>query len=185
MKIIGICGSPRKGGNTEILIKEALKGAEEEGCKTEFIPLADKNIKHCIGCSKEECQEICKIKDDMQEFYKLLPKVDGIIIGTPVYFASPSGLMKNFVDRCRCLLRPTKKLAGKVGGIIVVGASAGHALTELILCDFLSWHDVILPGRAYAEGFARKKGEILNRKEDLEAARKLGRKIARFCKKIQ
>ena len=57
MKIVGISGSPRKGGNTEILIKEALKGAEEEGCDTEFISLAGKDIKHCLGCPIDECKE--------------------------------------------------------------------------------------------------------------------------------
>jgi len=187
MKIVGISGSPRKNGNTEILVKEALKGVEEEGLKTEFISLAGKNINYCLGCPKSECKEgVCKIKDDMQEFYELLPKVDGIILGSPVYYTGPTGLIKNFIDRLRCLIRPTKKLKGKVGGVIVVGGRSGHSITEFILLDSMCGsHEMILPGGVCMECFAKKLGEVGKNKKTLEDARELGKKLAKFCKELE
>ena len=71
MKIIGICGSPRHGGNTEFMLKEALKATKEKGAKTELIFLADKDIKHCEGCTPK-CEDLCKIEDDMKQI--VLPR---------------------------------------------------------------------------------------------------------------
>ena len=86
MKIIGIVASARKGGNTEIMVKEALKTAKEAGADTELFLIAGKDIKGCDGC--RSCQQTgnCRINDDMQPLYKLMLAADGIIFGTPVYF---------------------------------------------------------------------------------------------------
>ena len=83
MKVLGIVCSPRKGGNTEILVREALEGAGEVGGETELILVADKNIAPCDAC--DTCREtgVCRIKDDMQPIYQQLDQADGIILGTP------------------------------------------------------------------------------------------------------
>lgn len=181
MKVIAICGSPRKNGNTEILLKEVLKGAQKEGAGTELIQLAGKNIKYCLGC--DNCRYPCKIKGDMDKIYKKMIEADVIIVGSPIYYCTVSGLLKNFMDRCACLLHPKPKLKDKVGGAVTVsGHFVGNAEGEQVIWDFLNWQGIILPGRCTAEGFAKKKGEILKKKNELKSARELGEKLAGFCK---
>ncbi len=181
MLVVGVCGSPRKEGNTEIMLREALKGAKEEGAETELIQLAGKHIEYCLGC--DDCSYPCKIRDDMDEIYKILIKADIIIIGSPIYFCTISGLIKNFMDRCDCLLHPEHKLKDKVGGgITVSGYFVGNVEGLYTIWDFFNWEDMIMPGRCSAEGFARKKGEILKRPEDLKEAKELGKRLVIFYK---
>lgn len=179
MKVIAICGSPRRNGNTEIMLKETLKGAQKEGVKTDLIQLSGKNIKYCLGC--DGCKYPCRIRDDMDKIYKKMIGADIIIIGSPVYYCNVSGLLKNFMDRCTCLTHPELKLKGKVGGAITVsGYFAGNAETEYHIWDFLNWQGMTLPGRCTAEGFAKKKGEILRKKDNLKSARELGKRLSDF-----
>ncbi len=184
IKVIAICGSPRKNGNTEIMLKEALNGAERKGAKTELIQLSGKNIKHCLGC--DDCNFPCRIKDDMGKIYEKMINVDVIIIGSPVYYCNVSGLLKNFMDRCTCLTHPELRLKGKIGGAITVsGYFAGNAEAEYHIWDFLNWQGITLPGRCTAEGYAIKKGEILKKKGNLKSARELGERLVNFVKETK
>lgn len=181
MELITICGSSRKNGNTEIMLKEVLKGARKEGAETELIQLTGKNIKYCLGC--DDCRFPCKIKDDMDEIYKKMIEADVIIIGSPIYYCTISGLLKNFLDRCTCLLHPELKLKDKIGGAVTVsGYFVGNAEGEQVIWDFFNWQGMILPGKCTAEGFAKKKREILKRESDLKSARELGERLVNFCK---
>jgi multimeric flavodoxin WrbA len=85
MKILGICGSPRK-GNTEFLLRKALKAAREKGAETELILLREKRVEHCDGCSKCEKTGECHIRDDMQEIYNKLEDADAIVLASPNYY---------------------------------------------------------------------------------------------------
>ncbi len=121
MKIIAICGSPRK-GNTEFILKRILTKLEEQGHQVRLILLREKKIKFCDGCLS--CNETgkCKLRDDMQTIYPRLEESDLIIFGSPNYFSNVSGMMKNFFDR----LLPFyygKKLKDKKAVAAVVGAS--------------------------------------------------------------
>jgi multimeric flavodoxin WrbA len=103
MKVVGICGSPRK-GNTEWMLRKLLEGVAKEGADTELILLREKDIKGCDGCLACEVrgkqrQGICTIQDDMQQIYPKLVEADALAFGTPVYFEMLSGLLKNFMDR--------------------------------------------------------------------------------------
>ncbi len=102
MKILGISGSPRKGGNTSFLVGEALNAARDNGMDTRLIHLCDYNISDCIGC--EGCKETfsCVIKDDMQKIYPLLAEADAIVLGSPTYFYDVTAITKAFLDRCYC-----------------------------------------------------------------------------------
>lgn len=185
MKVIAICGSPRKNGNTEIMLKEMLKGAQNKGAKTELIRLAGKYIKCCVGClgEKNDCYYPCRIKDDLGKIYEKMISADIIVLGTPIYYCNVSGLLKNFMDRCVCLDHPDLKLKDKIGGMITVsGFFAGNAEAEYHMWDFMNWHGMIMPGRCTAEGYALKKGEILRRQDYLKAARELGERLADFYK---
>ena len=99
MKIIGIVGSSRMGGNTEILTKIALEEAQNEGVETELITLADKEIKPCDACLSCRKTGECHIKDDLPPILEKMLAADGIILATPVYFGSASPQIKALIDR--------------------------------------------------------------------------------------
>ena len=133
MKVVGVCGSPRK-GNTEWMLTKLLEEAAKTGAETELILLREKDIKGCDGCLSCEAggkqrKGICAIHDDMQEIYPKLVEADGLALGTPVYFEMLSGLLKNFMDRtCPIWLR----LEGKrVVGIAVAEEGIGKAIENL------------------------------------------------------
>ena len=133
MKVIGICGSPRK-GNTEWMLRKLLEAIAAHGVETELILLREKDIKTCDGCLSCEAggksrKGVCSIKDDMQGIYPKLLQADALVFGTPVYFEMLSGLLKNFMDRT-CPIWP--KLESKpVAGIAVAEEGIGKAIDNL------------------------------------------------------
>lgn len=130
--VLGINGSAKKDGNTAKLLKKVLDYAKEEGAKTEILHLIEKNIKPCISCcfSKEDCTYPCKVKDDMQGIFEKLKKADCIIFGSPTYWYSMSGLMKNFIDRLTAQdTLETPILDGKVAGFVSTAYMDGSAQT--------------------------------------------------------
>ena len=86
MKILGLSLSPRKEGNTAILLQEALKGAEAEGVKTELISVAGKDLRGCDGCNTCFTRGKCHLKDDMSSLHEKMIAAEGIVFGTPIYF---------------------------------------------------------------------------------------------------
>jgi multimeric flavodoxin WrbA len=133
MKIVGICGSPRK-GNTEWMLQKLLEEVARSGIETELIRLREIEIKGCDGCLScevegQERRGICRIKDGMQQIYPKLIEADSLALGTPVYFELLSGLLKNFIDRT-CPIWP--KLKGKpIVGIAVAEEGIGKAVENL------------------------------------------------------
>ena len=102
MKVLAINGSPRgENGNTEVLLRQFLKGCAEEGAEIETIYLKDKNIKHCSGCFTcwTKTPGKCIHKDDMEELLEKLKEADIIVYATPLYVYTVTGLMKDFMDR--------------------------------------------------------------------------------------
>ena len=100
VKVVGLVGSPRKNGNTELLINEALKGASNAGAETEVFRLANMNINPCNACVYCKSNEgKCALDDDMQILYDRLKHSDAFIFGSPVYMGSMSAQSKLFVDR--------------------------------------------------------------------------------------
>jgi multimeric flavodoxin WrbA len=158
MKIIGILGSPRKGGNTEILLDVALKEAQKNGVLISKIPLREKEIAPCNGCLKCEQTGKCVIKDDMQDIYKEMLESEGIIWATPVYFWSMSGQTKAAIDRTIALTFPKLQLANKIGGLIIVAGGRGCMNTANIFHMYFSYNHMFFA--EFASGYARGKGEI-------------------------
>jgi multimeric flavodoxin WrbA len=99
MKILGILGSPRVGGNSDILLDQALAGAKESGAEVEKIALCRKKISGCLAC--EKCNEtgLCAIKDDMPEIHQKILESDAILHSVPVYFWAMTAQMKAYLDR--------------------------------------------------------------------------------------
>lgn len=106
MKVLAFNSSPRKGGNTDVLMDEALRGAREAGAQTEKYMLQKLNIKYCIGCRK--CKEpgykkICSLKDDMSDFiYHKILDADVIVLGLPIYTGREPAQLATFFDRLDC-----------------------------------------------------------------------------------
>jgi len=175
--VAGVSGSPRKKGNTSLMVQKALKGAGRiDVVRTEFIDLAGMNIQNCLGC--ETCRKkesLCvAIKDDMEKIYPKLLSCDALILGSPVYFGDVSGLMKAFIDRTTCLGgTPAKELEysmkWKLGGGIAVGGArhGGQEFTLKTLHNFFLIHGMLvvsgIPSSGYwgAAGWASGRGEVL------------------------
>jgi multimeric flavodoxin WrbA len=101
LKIIGIFGSPRRDGNSDILLNSALKGAESNGAVVEKIVIRDFQIAPCNSCGGCWEKGVCVIDDDMQKMYSKLVYADGIIVASPIYFMGVSAQLKAFIDRCQ------------------------------------------------------------------------------------
>lgn len=140
MRVLGVVGSPRKEGNTDILVDEALRGAREAGRETEKVFLNDLRISPCQSVCTEYCEKTgdCKIKDDMSPIYNTLYDSDPVILGTPVYWYGPSAQLKAFVDRWYAFSHP--KYVGRMRGktLILIAAfeesnsSAADGLVTMI-----------------------------------------------------
>jgi len=121
MKIIGVCGSPRKQA-TEHVLNKALEMLKEAGFETEFFTVRGKKIGFCTHCDHCLKHKECNIKDDMQQLYSLLKQAKGIVIATPVYNGGISAQTKTIMDRCRALLAENPKVfRNKVGMAIAIG----------------------------------------------------------------
>ena len=157
MKILGIVCSPRKGGNTEILVKEALASAREAGAQTELVSVIGKNIAPCDACSSCGKTGVCHIQDDMQSIYQQLEAADAIIFGSPVYFGTVSAQAKTIMDRTFSLVM-NRRLKGKVAAPILAARRVGAGQTRNLLYGFFMAHGM-LPVRG-AIGYGREKGEV-------------------------
>ncbi len=187
MKILGIVGSPRKGGNTEILVEEALAAAREAGAQTEIILLADKNIAGCDGCGSCGETGACKIKDDMQNIYPQLEAADAVVFGTPVYFGGVTSQAKALIDRTYVFL-PKRRLKGKVVAPIVALRRVGGRQTRTLLFDFFINQGMVVTRGAI--GYGRQKGEVrqgvggTQGLSALEEARNAGKEVVQMLQRL-
>jgi len=149
VKILGVSGSPRKGRNTDFLVKSALDAAAKVGdVETEFVSLADYNIAPCNGCNHCLKEDKCPIEDDMQVLAEKLLEADGIILGSPVYYMTVSGILKNLMDRSRYLRMVKLKLKDKVGGAIAVAGlrNGGQEFTIATIHNYFLGMGMIVVG---------------------------------------
>jgi len=175
MKIVGIMGSPRKHGNTEILLDIGLKEARNEGATVSKICLREKSISPCIGCLKCTQTGICTIKDDMQEIYREMLDSDGIIWASPVYFWSVSSQTKVVIDRTYALAFPRLQLASKVGALIVVAANRGCMSAANIFNMYFNYNHMFSADFAY--GYAAEKGEIKKNRVAVRMVQEMARQV--------
>ncbi len=125
MKLLAVSCSPRKNGNTVLLLETALDAARKEGAETELFTVAGKTIQPCDGCWACVKTGKCHIKDDMTALYDKLVEADGIIFGTPIYFWGMTAQAKAVIDRSIALNHAEKNLANRVCGAVVVAGSLG------------------------------------------------------------
>ena len=187
MKVLGIVGSPRKGGNTELLVSEALTAAAEGGLESELIRLRDYDIRGCDGCQACRTLKHCAIKDDFQPVFEKMLAADAIIVGSPVYFSSPTPEILALLHRAgyvsQAIGRPFER---KVGGPIVVARRAGQNFTFAQLLFFFLHQGMIVPGSTYWNiGIGRGPGDVANDEEGVQTVRNFGKNVAWLVQKLQ
>ncbi len=186
MKVLGILGSPRRGGNTEILLDEALRGASDHGGSCEKIVLRELKISPCLEIYKCTEAGICAIKDDMQTLFPKIVHAERLIFASPVFFYNVSGLAKAMIDRCQSLWvkkdilkLPVSPIADRRGALISVVAVSLKKLFDgmrLTLKYFFDAIDITYSDELLVRG-ADAKAEVREQPEALEAAYELGRRL--------
>jgi multimeric flavodoxin WrbA len=183
MKVVGIVGSPRQGGNTETLTRIALEEIQKEGLETELISLAGKKIEPCDGCRSCSKTGKCHIKDDFDSIFLKMKEADGIILATPVYYGAATPQITSLISRFYSTRG--KPLKNKVGGPIVVARRAGHNFTFAQLMFFFMISEMIVPGSSYWNvAFGRSKGDVLKDEEGINTIKNFGHNLAWLLKKI-
>jgi multimeric flavodoxin WrbA len=115
VKVLGINGSPRIGGNTDILLDKVLEGAESKNAETEKIILNKLKFVPCQECEGMKDDGECIIHDDMHELYKKIKEADALVLASPVFFGSLSAQTKMMIDRFQCVWRLKYMLNGDTG----------------------------------------------------------------------
>ena len=187
MKALGILGSARKNGNTEIITRHTLRAIAEEGFDTELVRLADFDIRPCNGCMVCWDKEQCPIDDDLFPLYtKVKEEADIVILSSPVYFGSATALMQAFMERTGSLARSQKAFVGKVGGPLVVARRAGKNFT---FAQLMFWYHILgffMPGSSYWNvAIGREKGEVEGDEEGLATAWTFGKNAAFMASKLR
>lgn len=189
MKVVAFNGSPRRKGNTEILISEVFKILNAEGIENEMIQLGNKPVHGCTACGK--CKEIqngkCHIKNDHLNYcIEKMVEADGIIIGSPVYFADVTTEVKALIDVAGYVTRANNHLLKRKVGAAVIAVRRGGALhTFESINNFFLINQMIVPGSSYWNfAFGRNPGDVLSDEEGMQTIRTLGENMAWLLKKI-
>lgn len=189
MKVIALNGSPRKGGNTAMLLGRVLEEIKKEGIETELLEFAGKKIHGCVACYKcsKNLDKKCAIdNDDFNKIYEKMLASDGIIIGSPVYVTDVTAEIKGLIDRACIVTRANGQLLRRrVGAAVIAVRRAGATHAYDSINHFFGITEMIVPGSNYWNlGIGRDPGEVMNDKEGLETMRVLGANIAWLLKKI-
>lgn len=183
VKVLGVVGSPRKGGNTELLVNEVLKAAALKGAKTETISLCDYKLAPCNGCRTCFETKNCAITDDVEKLFRKVADADALVLGSPVYFGGVTAQVKGFIDRIGYLnmARERKPLLNRVGASAVVGRRTGMLNASLEILTFLTASRMIVPSGGRLVAVGREKGDVLKDNEGMESARDLGARIVELA----
>ena len=185
MKVIGFAGSPRKGGNSDLVLSALLAGAEEAGAQTQKVYLTDLELCGCDACYVCRKEGRCHHDDDLAKIVSTLPDFDVWVLATPVYWWTPSMPSKCLIDRLfsLCYGPNPKRIKGKKFVLITASCDPPRESTPYIKGSMkksmeflgLEWAGEVLVQ-------ALKKGEVKKNPADLEKARKLGGKIVNKAK---
>jgi multimeric flavodoxin WrbA len=181
VRIIGLSGSPRVGGNTDLIVQEALAAAKVEGADVNLIRIADYRLLPCNGCMSCFSTKKCVNEDDGEKLYQEILKADGIIMGSPSYFQGVTAQMKIFIDRIGflALARGRKDFAEKVGGAIGVARRSGVSSTCNQMITFMTAVGMIIPSGGRVFSIGRDKGEVAKDQEGMDSARHLGKMMVK------
>ena len=187
MKVLGILGSPRVGGNSDRLLDQALVGAKEAGAEVAKIILCQKKISGCLDCG--QCNEtgICTVKDDMPQIHQAILEADAIIHSVPVYFWSMTAQMKAYLDRWCAFFdaewkwqkRYSPRMKGKGIGVITVCGDPNVHTADPIVHSFKNTADFTkLRWLGAVQASAAAKGEVAKNAAAKKEAYELGQRAA-------
>ncbi len=186
-KVLGISGSPRRRGNTEILLEKALEGASSLGVEAEKVAVCELRFEPCRECGGCAATGICVVGDDMQMVYEKIARADGIVIASPLFFGSITAQLKGMIDRFQCawiakyaLKRPISMSRKKRGAFICAGGSGKKELfdsAKKVIQIFFTTLDIEYARELFCPR-VEAKAEILKNGKALAEAYEIGRNIA-------
>ncbi|MDR0646634.1 MAG: flavodoxin family protein [Elusimicrobiota bacterium] len=189
MKIIALNGSPRKNGNTKILIDTVLKPLTDAGAQTKIIQLGASGIKPCIacgGCIKQKNRK-CVVEDVLNTFIEDIWAADALIIGSPTYFANATAEVRSFVDRVGYVGRANGGLLKRKVGVAIAVMRRAGAMTVLDSINKLFFiSDMYSVGSSYWNiAFGREKREVVDDEEGMKTMINLGENILYLLRQLK
>ncbi|MBR1797789.1 MAG: flavodoxin family protein [Clostridiales bacterium] len=184
-KVLFINGSPNEDGCTSTAMDEVIKVLEENGVETQKIWLGKKAVPDCMACMK--CQEIgkCVFPDQVNEIHDMIDDIDGIVVGSPVYYGGPNGRLTSFLDRLFFSI-PNDKFNGILGASIVSCRRGGAtAAFERLNQYFLMENMHVVSSQYWNQVHGSSKEDVLKDEEGLQTMRTLGRNIVWLLKSIK
>jgi multimeric flavodoxin WrbA len=183
MKVLIINGSPRVGGNTTVAVNELVKTFDTEGVETEVVQIGNKAIRGCIGCYSCAEKKKCVFDDEVNELAPKFEVADGLIVASPVYYASPNGTVLSFLDRLFMSCKFDKSM--KVGAGVAVARRGGLSATYDALNKYFGISGMPIASSQYwnsVHGTAL--GEAQQDGEGLQTMRTLARNMTFLMKSI-
>jgi multimeric flavodoxin WrbA len=189
MRVVGISGSARKGGNTALLLRHAFSALEMEGIGTELVELSGKRVHGCTACFKcfENKDRRCAVKGDaVNDCIESMDAADGILLGSPTYFTDVTAEMKALIDRAGMVSRANGNMyRRKAGAAVVAVRRAGGIHAFDTMNHFFLIGEMIVPGSSYWNiGIGREIGEVEKDEEGVATMRALGRNMAWLMKAL-
>ena len=190
-KVIGIFGSPRQNGNSDILLNSAIRGVETNGVDIERIIVRDLKIAPCNSCGGCWEKGVCVVDDDMQKIYSRLVDADGIMVASPIYFMGVSAQLKAFIDRCQAfwarkyILNLPIREGGRIANGFFIATAARNAGEGLFtgavktIKAFFHVLDTKYIGEILCAGL-EEKGDVNKRQELLQQAYEAGKQLLKL-----
>jgi multimeric flavodoxin WrbA len=189
LSVLGISTSPRQGGNTDLLVREALRGAESAGAVVEYVTLCGLAVSTCTECYACAGTGLCRVADDFQAVFDRMLAADRLVFGTPVFFMAVSAQAKLLIDRCQCLWSRKYVLKQPLypdgprdrrALVIAVGGTKSTRMFECLAMTMKYWFDVLEAGY-FANLFVNQvdaRGDILKHRQAMPEAFRLGAALA-------
>ncbi len=190
MYAVAINGSPRKGGNTELLLKEVLSELHESGWETELVTVGGTTIRGCLACRKcfDKKDKQCVNKaDNFNDIFSKMLKADAIIPGSPTYFAAVSADLKALIERAGYVaFANDNAFSGKIGAAVVAVRRGGATHAFDTINHMFQMSRMVIPGSTYWNmGFGLNEGDVLEDEEGIANMRHLGKCIDWLGKAIK
>ena len=188
MNVLGISGTPRENGNSEILLGYALRPFEKQGWEVKHLRVREMNIQPCRGCDECRKKATCVIEDDMHKIYEAFRWCDAVIVSSPVYSRNICAQLMALLDR-HYAVNVERPLQGKAGGAIAVGRGTcgGQTITINAIYNWmLSCGVICVPGELNGvTAVASEPGDILKQENRLKQAEILGSNVLKVAKKLK
>ena len=184
MKVIIINGSPKPDGNTATALHEAERVLQQQGLETEWIHVGHLSVHGCIACNKCWNTNVCAFNDIVNELSKKMLQADGLLVGTPVYFASPNGTLLSLLDRLFYSNLHTD-WSMKVGASVCIARRGGATTTMDVLNKyFLKTNMPVVPSQYWSIAHGTDPGEVIRDEEGMQTMRQLALNMAFLIKSI-